>query len=184
MRRPFEMSTGALALALLSAAVFVQTPSAQQPAAQQPPPAQAAPTQPATQEKPAAPALAFTTNAGLLLVQVKPDQTATFEEMMAKLKTALSTATDAALKTQGTGLKVYKSSEGMGGNALYVIVVDPATPNSEYSPLQLLAKTMTLDQQRMPETQEMFKKYAAAFAGTPEKPGVNKLNLTVVGGGM
>ena len=35
---------------------------------------------------------------------------------------------------------------------------------------------MTDEQKRAPETQEMFKKFAGAFAG------VNKLNITKVGG--
>lgn len=174
MRRPFVISTGALALALLPAAVFAQTPPAQ-PTPSQPPAGQTPAAAPA---QPAAPALSFTSNAGLLLVQVKPDQTVAFEEMMGKLKSALAASTDAALKAQGAGMKVYKSSEGMQGNALYVLVADPATPNIEYYPLQLLVKTMTPEQQRMPETQEALKRYAAAFAG------VNKLNLSPVGGGM
>ena len=167
MRRPFVISTGALALALLPAGLYAQTPAA--PAQ---PPAQA-PAQPAA---PAKPALAFTSNAGLLLVQVKPDQTAVFEEMMTKLKAAFAATSEAALKTQGSGIKVYKAAEGMQGNALYVIVADPATPDAEYYPLQLLAKMMTDDEKRNPDTQAMFKKYNDVFAG------VNKLNLTIVGG--
>src|ERR1700752_4921830 len=166
MRRPFVISTGALALALLPT-LYAQTPAA--PAQ---PPAQT-PAQPAA---PAKPALAFTSNAGLLLVQVKPDQTATFEEMMAKLKTAFAATQDASLKTQGGGIKVYKAAEGMGANALYVIVADPATPDKEYYPLQLLAAMMTDDEKRNPDTQAMFKKYNDVFAG------VNKLNLSPVGG--
>ena len=169
MRRPFVISTGALALALLPAAVFAQTPPAQTPA--QPPAAV-----PAATEKPAEPKLGFTTPAGLLLVQVKPDQTAAFEELNSKLQTALSTTTDPALKAQGTSWKVYKASEGMGGNALYVVVVDPATAGMEYNPIDVLYKTMTDEQKRAPETQEMFKRFAGAFAG------VNKLNITRVGG--
>ena len=169
MRRPFVISTGALALALLPAAVFAQTP----PAGQTPAPAQPAAQAPAAPEKPA---LAFTAKAGLLLVQVKPDQTAAFEEMMAKLKTAFAATQDAELKSKGSGMKVYKSSEGMGANALYVIIADPAVPDSEYYPLQLLAKMMTDEEKRSPETQALFKKYNDVFAG------VNKLNLSIVGG--
>ena len=170
MRRPFVISTGALALALLPAALYAQTP----PAA----PAQQPPAQPATPPAPTKPALAFSGNAGLLLVQVKPDQTAVFEEMMTKLKAAFVATSDAALKTQGSGIKVYKAAEGMQGNALYVIIADPATPDKEYYPLQLLAAMMTDDEKRNPDTQAMFKKYNDVFAG------VNKLNLTAVGGGM
>jgi hypothetical protein len=174
MRRPFVISTGALALALLPAALYAQTPAA--PPAQQPP-AQT-PAQPAAPAEPAKPALAFSGNAGLLLVQVKPDQTAVFEEMMTKLRAAFAATQDAALKAQGAGMKVYKAAEGMQSNALYVIVADPATPDAEYYPLQLLAKMMTDDEKRNPDTQAMFKKYNEVFAG------VNKLNLAIVGGGM
>jgi hypothetical protein len=165
MRRPFVTSIGALALALLPAALYAQTPP---PAA----PAQQPPAQPATPAAPAKPALAFSGNAGLLLVQVKPDQTATFEEMMKKLGAAFGTTQDATLKAQGSGLKVYKAAEGMQGNALYVIVADPATPDKEYYPLQLLAAMMTDDEKRNPDNQALFKKYNDVFAG------VNKLNLT------
>ena len=170
MRR-FVISTGALALALLPAAVFAQTPPAAQTPAQ--PPAAA---QPAPADKPAEPKLGFTTPAGLLLVQVKPDQTAAFEELASKLQTSLAATSDAALKAQGAAWKIYKASEPMGGNALYVVVVDPAVAGTEYNPIDVLYKTMTDEQKRAPETQEMFKRFAAAFAG------VNKLNITKVGG--
>jgi hypothetical protein len=179
MRRPFVIQTGALALALLPAALYAQTPAQPAQPTAQPPTAQTPAAQtPAQPETPAKPALSFTSNAGLLLVQVKPDQTAVFEEMMSKLKAAFASTQDAALKAQGAGIKVYKAAEGMQSNALYVIVADPATPDAEYYPLQLLAKMMTDDEKRNPETQALFKKYNDVFAG------VNKLNLTIVGGGM
>jgi hypothetical protein len=172
MRRPLVISTSILTLAMLSAVVLAQAPAAQPPAGQPPaaqPPAQEKPT-----EKP--PAIAFTGTAGMLLVQVKPDQTAAFEEMIAKLKAALAATSDAALKTQAAGLKFYKSGEGMAGNALYVLVADPATPNVEYYPLSLLAKVMTDDEKRAPGVNDMFKKYADAVAMA------NKVNLSPVGG--
>ena len=133
MRRPFVIATSALALALLPAAVFAQTPPPRRPPAQ--PPAAA---QPAPADKPAEPKLGFTTPAGLLLVQVKPDQTAAFEELASKLQAALSTTSDAALKAQGAAWKIYKATEPMGGNALYVVVVDPAVAGTEYNPIDVL----------------------------------------------
>ena len=90
----------ALALALLPAAVFAQDPQ---------PPATAAPA-----AQPTAPKMTFTGQAGLLLVPIKPDQTAAFEEMAAKLKSSLLASTDAALKTAGAAFKFYKASEPMG----------------------------------------------------------------------
>src|SRR5207253_11049810 len=61
-----------------------QTPPAQQPPAQQPPPAQPAP------QTQAAPAVrVFASDAGMVLNFIKPDKTADFEAVMAKLKEAL-----------------------------------------------------------------------------------------------
>lgn len=159
----------ALALALLPAAAFAQDPT-QQPPTQQPP-AQTAPAQPSE------PKIGFKTTAGMLLVQVKPDQAAAFEELMTKLKPALEGATDTTLKAQAN-FKVYKSAEGSGGNALYVVVFDPATPGAEYNFLDMYNKTLTPEQQRDPAMVENFKRWAAAFAG------MNILNLSPVGGGM
>jgi hypothetical protein len=153
----------ALALALLPAAVFAQDPP---PATQQ--------QQPAAPAQPAAPKLAFKTNAGMLLVQVKPDQTAAFEEMIAKLRSGAAASTDAALKAAGT-LKAYRTQEpGAGGNAFYVLLYDPATPGTEYAWLEVINKTLTPEQQRDPATQDMYKRFAAAIAGT------NILNLTEI----
>jgi hypothetical protein len=160
----------ALALALLPAAAFAQNPPAQQPPAQPQAPAQA----PA---QPAAPKLSFSTPAGLLLVQIKPDQTAVFEEMVTKLRGNLAASTDTALKSSTTGFKVYKAAEPMQGNALYVVVVDPATANSEYDFFMLMQKTMTPEQLRDPAVVADFKKWADAFAA-----GYNKLTLTPIGG--
>lgn len=166
----------ALALALLPAAAFAQEPPPQQPPTQQPP-AQTQPAAPATPAQPTEPKVGFKTPAGMLLVQIKPDQTAAFEEMMAKMKPALDASTDPALKAQAS-FKVYKSAEASGGNALYVVVFDPATPGAEYSFLDMFNKTLTPEQQRDPATVEMFKRWAGAFAG------MNILNLSPVGGGM
>jgi hypothetical protein len=77
-----------------------------------------------------------------------------------------------------TGWKVYKSAEGMQGNALYVVMVDPVVKDGEYELFSLLGKVMTPDELRAPATVELFKKFQAAFAA-----GYNKLNLSPVGGG-
>ena len=164
----------ALSLALLPAAAFAQNPPAQQPPPTQPP-AQQPPAE--TPAQPAAPKLTFSTPAGLLLVQIKPDQTAVFEEMVTKLKSNLAASTDTELKNSTAGFKVYKAAEPMQGNALYVVVVDPAVANSEYDFFMLMQKTMTPDQLRDPAVIEDFKKWSAAFAA-----GYNKLTLTPLGG--
>jgi hypothetical protein len=158
-------------VALAPAALFAQTPPAQTT-----PPATAQP--PAAAQPPAEPKLTFSTPAGLLLIQIKPDQTGTFEELLSKLRAGLEKSTDAALKTQFSHFKVYKASEPMGAekNALYVVVTDPVTgPTAEYEFFAILQKVMTPEELRAPETQEMFKKFSTAFAAP-----YNKLNLTPV----
>jgi hypothetical protein len=165
MRRSFATTSFVLALALASAALVAQaTPPAQEPPAQ--PPA-AAPAQPAAAK------VGFTTPAGILLVQIKPAQTADFEEMITKLKAGLAASQDADLKEQMAGFKVYKASEPMANNTLYVITIDPTTPNAEYELFALMQKTMTPEQLRAPEMAATWKRYADAFP-----TGLNKLSLT------
>ena len=168
MRRPFTTCAPMLlVVALAPAALFAQTPPATAPATQQTPP----PAQPAGPPK-----LAFTTDAGLLLVQIKGDQTAAFEELVAKLKAGAAKTEDATVKQQLSSLKVYKTAEGAaGGNALYVILFDPASKDTEYELFALVQKVMTPEELRAPETQEFFKKATGAFAA-----GYNKLSLTPV----
>lgn len=181
MRRPFVISTGALVLALLPAVLPAQTPSAQQPAAQQPATQQPADPQAAGQQtqKPAEPPkVSFDTPAGALLVQIKPDQTAVFEEMVGRLKSGLARSGDPTLKQQAESFDVYKAQEPFGANALYVVMIEPAVGSAEYELFGMLQKTMTEEELRAPETAEMWKRYADAFAA-----GLSKLSLTPVGPG-
>jgi hypothetical protein len=176
MRGRFVITVFLVALAL-PAAAFAQNPPAQQPPAQEPPAGQPPAGQPPAdqQQPPGPPKLSFTTPAGLLLLQIKPDQTAAFEEMVNKMKAGMASTSDGTLKQQAQGWKVYKASEPMQNNALYVVMIDPAVPNAEYEFFGILTKVMTPEQLRAPETQDMFKRYQSAFAA-----GYNKLNLTPV----
>jgi hypothetical protein len=174
MRRPFSTLTCALMVAIAPAVASAQTqPPAQQGATPQtpqtPPPAAAQPAGP--------PKLGFTTDGGLLLIQIKPDQTAAFEELIAKIKAGVAKTTDEGIKKQMASFKIYKSSEPMGTNALYVAVIDPTVKDTEYELFAILQKVLTPDELRDPAVIEMSKKAAAAFA-----MGYNKLNLTPVGG--
>jgi hypothetical protein len=194
MRRSFVIWTSALALALLPAAVLAQTPPAQSPsqppAGQTPPAGQQPPTgqppagqnpagqtgqAPGAPAQPAAPKVTFKSNVGMMLVQVKPDQTAAFEEMIAKLRSGTASATDPGVKSQST-VRVYKSQEpGAGGNAFYVMLYEPATPGTEYSFLEVINDTLTPEQQRDPATRDMYLKWAGSIAT------MNLLNLQPVG---
>jgi hypothetical protein len=157
MRRPSILWTCALLLAIGSTPAFAQDAAA---------------------AKPTEPKVTFTTDAGVLLANIKADQTAAFEELVTKLKAGAAKSSDAAIKAQVGSMKVFKASEpGTGGAALYVIFFDPATKGGEHELFNLLQKVLTPEELRAPETAEFFKKAAGAFAS-----GYNKLSLTPVGG--
>src|SRR5579862_1319382 len=118
--RSFVTTTFALAVALAPAAAFAQ----QTPPTGQPPAGQA----PAAQAAPAAIKIGFTGPAGMLLVQVKTDQTAAFEEMMGKIINGVASSTDDKTKAEAGSWKYYKAAEPAGGNVMYVVIIDPAHP--------------------------------------------------------
>ena len=160
--RAFVITTFALAVSLAPAAARAQATTSTPPA----------------QEAAPAPKVPFTTPAGMLLVTIKADKTAVFEEMVGKLKAGAGKAQDETLKKQLSGLKFYKVSEpAPGGAALYVVFVEPSVPAGEYELFSMLQKTMTPEEQRAPEAADMWKRYADAFVS-----GLNKLSLTAVGG--
>ncbi|HYT66219.1 MAG TPA: hypothetical protein VEL51_07380 [Vicinamibacterales bacterium] len=169
--RSFVTSAFVFAVALAPAASFAQTTtSGTATTTQQQPPAAAA-------SAPAAPKVPFSTPAGILLVQIKPDKTADFEEMVGKLRAGFAKTQDETLKKQAAGFKVYKSTEPFGPNTLYVVQLEPTVPNSEYELFNMLLRTMTPEEQRAEGVQAMWKRYADAFAA-----GLSKLSLTPLGG--
>lgn len=154
MRRSLVLSTLACALALAPAVVCAQDPAA---------------------AKPTPPKVPFTTPAGVLLVQIKPDQTAVFEEMIGKINAGLAKTENATLKQAASGMKIFKASEMFGQNALYVVVADPAVAGADYDLFDVLYKTMTDDEKRAPEFKDTWAKYVAAFAAP-----LSRLSLTPI----
>jgi hypothetical protein len=177
MRRSVVITTVMLALALAPAA-FAQTPPAGQPPAGQPPAGQPPAGQPPAAADPAAkkePRLTLISPAAALLYQIKPDQTATFEDMLGKVKAAMTKSENPIRKQQLAGWKVYKAAEPMNSNTLYVCIIDPAVPAAEYDFFMLLAEGLGADV-ATPENQAMFKAFQGVFAGPP-----SRLSLTLVG---
>ena len=162
------LATGAL---LVSQSASAQDPAA--PAAPagtaQPAPgaAQPAPSQPA---QPAQPGLTFDGDAGLLFMQIKPDKTADFESVMAKLRDALTKTDKPERKQQATGWKIYKSTEpGPGGNVLYVAVINPVLKGADYTVAKILYEVFPT------EVQTIFPAYRDSFAA-----GLSRTNLSLV----
>jgi copper oxidase (laccase) domain-containing protein len=149
--------------------------AAQQPPApspQQPP----APTTPADPQAPPKEAPApqgtreLAADAGLIFFPVKADKTADFEQIMAKLKEALSASEDPVRREQAAGWKVFKAIEpGPNNSTLYVFVIDPAVKGSDY------AFWKTLYDSFPKEVQQLYRLYNAATAG-----GQTLLNLQLI----
>ena len=143
---------------------FAQAPAAQEPApaAQEPAPAAQAPAPP--------PGITFDSDAGILIMYIKPDKTADFETAMTKLRDALSKSEKPERRQQATGWKLYKAAEpGPNGAVTYVNVMSPALKGADYTMTKILYETFPT------ESQQIFPLLRDSFAG-----GMGKLTLTTV----
>lgn len=99
-------------------------------------------------------------DAGLIFFPVRPERTADFEKIVAKLKAALAATDDPVRKQQAEGWKVFKAVEpGPNATVLYVFLIDPAVKGSDY------AFWKTMYDAFPAEVQELYRLYTAASAG-------------------
>ena len=100
----------------------------------------------------------FTSDSGLLFSVIKPDKTADFEAVMARVKEALGKSQDPKRKQQALSWTVYKSLEaGPGGNVIYVFWFDPPVKDEEYSVTDILREAFPN------EAQDLWAKFQACF---------------------
>ena len=157
----FRIALGLVVGTLSAAPVFAQAAPAQQPPTQEPPAgqSQAAPT-----------ARTFGNDAGMVLNFIKPDKTADFEAVVAKLKEALAKSEKPERKEQAKSWQVFKSPDpAAGGNVLYVFLINPAVKGADYTVSNILAEAFPT------EVQTLYKQYAEAYAS-----GQNFVNLALV----
>ena len=155
-----RIALGLVVGTLSAATVFAQTPPAQGAPAQPAPAAQAAPT-----------VRTFASDAGMVLNFIKPDKTADFEAIVAKLKEALQKSAKPERKQQAASWKVFKSPDpAAGGNVLYVFMIDPSVKGADYTVSTILAEAFPT------EVQALYKQYADSYAS-----GQNFVNLALVG---
>ena len=132
---------------LLAQAVAPQTPATEKPA----PPADPASSQ-------------FTSDAGLLLVTIKPASLADYELVIQTLQEALARDTDATRVAAAKGWRVFKAVEADAkGNAIFIHVLLPAVPGFDYRP------SLLLDELVKELAPELLTKYQDAFAAPPTK---------------
>jgi hypothetical protein len=128
-----------------------------------------APPAPAQAATPVSNARLFAADAGMVLNFIKPDKTADFESVMAKLKEALQKSEKPERKQQAAGWKVFKSADPAGANVLYVFIIDPSVKGADYQVSNIIAEAFPA------EANELLKKYAEAYA-----QGMNILNLNIL----
>lgn len=147
---------GVAAGVMAASTVYAQTPATQTPPAQQ---------------AAAAPAVrTFGSDAGMVLNFIKPDKTADFEAIIAKLKEALQKSDKPERKQQAASWKVFKSpDQAAGGNVLYVFIIDPSVKGADYTVSTILAEAFPQ------EVQTLYKQYADAYA-----QGQNFVNLSLI----
>jgi hypothetical protein len=101
---------------------------------------------------------------------VRPDRVADFEIVMGYLRAALEKSTDPAVQAQARGWRVFKASEpGPNATVLYVFLLDPAAPGTDYGLGRILSDAYP------DQVQDIWKLYTGALAG-----GGSLLNLTPV----
>jgi len=117
-------------------------------------------------------AVAFQNDVGIVLIYVKAEKTADFEELLTKLKDGLAKAEAPEMKQAAASLKFLKAPNGPApaGNVLYVMVADPAVKEVEYWFLSNLYKLYPND------TKAMFDKWTEAKGTVNPVP----FDLTVV----
>lgn len=95
----------------------------------------------------------------LITVLIKPDKTADFEMVLARLREALLKSDKPVRRQQADGWFIYKGAQPVQGNAVYIMRIEPVVAGEEYDISRLIAEVFPT------EVQDIFAKYRDAFAG-------------------
>ena len=160
-----------LAGAALTAALEAQQLPAEKPPTPQPAPAVApAPPVPGTVQCPAPPppatlpARSFNAPVGMLLQPVQPSKVADFQKFLAYVQDAVAKSTDATVRKQALGWKIYQLAEtGPNGDVLFAFLFDPAVPCVDYAFAPILGALIP-DAAKL---SEVFSLYTSSVRGGP-----------------
>jgi hypothetical protein len=115
------------------------------------------------------PARVFGSDAGMVLNFIKPEKTADFEAVIAKLRQGLQHNDKPERAQQAKSWRVFRAVEpAANGAVLYVFVIDPAVKGADYTVSTILAEAFP------DEVQTLYKQYADAYSS-----GQNFVNLTL-----
>jgi hypothetical protein len=143
-------------LAAAFAAAPKQSAAPPQPAANQTPAQVSPPVDPASSH--------FATEAGLLLVTIKPAALADYELVIRTLQQALAKDTDPKRAQAAKGWRVFKATEvDAKGNFVFVHAMMPVVVNFDYRP------SLLIDELLEDLAPDLLTKYQDAFAAPPTK---------------
>lgn len=107
----------------------------------------------------APPKLTFEGDTALWTIAIKPDKTADFEQIIAKLFTGLSSSSDATRQQQVQGWKIMRLEKPLpDGNIAYVHIINPVVPGADYTVMQALYELYP------EERLALYELYRGAFA--------------------
>ena len=143
-------------------------PPASQNASPPAPPVVTPPKPPVVTPSPDPAASHFLTEAGILLVTIKPAAVADYEMVIRTLQEAMAKETDPIRATAAKGWHVFKASENDAkGNPIYVHVMLPTVTGFDYRP------SLLIDELIKDVAPDLLSRYQDAFAAPP-----TRLNLT------
>jgi hypothetical protein len=103
--------------------------------------------------------LTFEGDTALWTMAIRPEKTADFERVMAKMRDALMKSADPARQQQAAGWKVMRMTQPLGdGNIAYVHIVHPVVKGADYTIMQTLYEAFP------DERQTLYEQYRGAFA--------------------
>ena len=103
----------------------------------------------------------FMSDASLLINYVKPEATAAFEGVMAKVKDALAKSGSSERKAQAEGWKVFRTDlPGPDGAVTYFAIVDPVIKGNDYNMRTILTEAFGVE-----DTNTTYKTLADSVAG-------------------
>jgi hypothetical protein len=120
-------------------------------------------------------AATFSSDAGVLVVSVKPDKTDDYEAAIRALQDVLSKAANENHRAIAQGWRVFKATDlDAKANAVYVHVLYPAVKSVDYR------VSVLLDELLSGASAELLAKYRDAIAAPPSKLGlVEFANMSV-----
>ena len=172
MRRPSGIFFACALMVLTASLASAQAPATTQPAPAQPAPAQA-PAQPAPAAAPKP--VNFTGDMVLWAFTVKPDKTADYEQVLAKLKESLQKITRPEAKEQLAGWKVIKNATAQPDGSIVYIHVINVVKGADYSINNIVYEAFT-DYETRQKFYEMYTGAVKSPLFAIEGPIVNDLS--------